>query len=182
MRSRAEENEAPAPGSKLKRQRLATYGGRPAGFQPPPPLLWFSYQGPATNQRGRPAGFLPSDRGLLCMAPAPLHGASICMAPSSLQGALITGACTLQSAFASGACSLQGALTSPCARGHFIRHTGLRVPSQPKANFLMSVAFPKKRCFLPHLAHVSHLSQPQARCVWVRLSKPRYGNRLKLSG
>ena len=42
------------------------------------------------------------------------------------------------------------------------RHTGLRVPSQPKANFLMSVAFPKKRCFLPHLAHVSHLSQPQA--------------------
>ena len=84
------------------------------------------------------------------------------MAPSFLQGALINGACSLQSALALGACSLQGALTSPCARGHFIRHTGLRVPSQSKANFLMSVAFPKKRCFLPHLAHVSHLSQPQA--------------------
>ena len=101
-----------------------------------------------------------------CMAPASLHGAFICMAPSSLQGALINGACSLQSALAFGACSLQGALTSPCARGHFIRHTGLRVPSQSQANFLMSVAFPKKRCFLPHLAHVSHLSQPQAGFAW----------------
>jgi len=59
VENRAEEDEAPAPGSKLKRQRSVAYGGRPAGFQPPAPLLWFSYQGPATCQRGRPAGFQP---------------------------------------------------------------------------------------------------------------------------
>ena len=123
---------------------------------------------------------------LLCMAPSSAWRLPLYKAPSSMARALckapfINGVCSLQSALALGACSLQGALTSPCARGHFIRHTGLRVPSQSQANFLMSVAFPKKRCFLPHLAHVSHLSQPQARCVWVRLSKPRYGNRLKLS-
>ena len=136
-----------------------------------------------------PAGVVhpPAWRLLLCMAPSsawrlPLYKAPSPMARALCKAPFINGVCSLQSALALGACSLQGALTSPCARGHFIRHTGLRVPSQPKANFLMSVAFPKKRCFLPHLAHVSHLSQPQARCVWVRLSKPRYGNRLKLSG
>ena len=136
-----------------------------------------------------PAGVVhpPAWRLPLCMAPSSAWRLLLCMAPSSAwrlplcKAPFINGACSPQSALALGACSLQGALTSPCARGHFIRHTGLRVPSQPKANFLMSVAFPKKRCFLPHLAHVSHLSQPQARCVWVRLSKPRYGNRLKLS-
>ena len=62
VENRAEEDEAPAPGSKLKRQRSVAYGGRPAGFQPPAPLLWFSYQGPATCQRGRPAGFQPPCR------------------------------------------------------------------------------------------------------------------------
>jgi hypothetical protein len=108
---------------------------------------------------------------LLCMAPSsawrlPLYKAPSSMARALCKAPLINGACSLQSALALGACSLQGALTSPCARGHFIRHTGLRVPSQPKANFLMSVAFPKKRCFLPHLAHVSHLSQPQAGFAW----------------
>ena len=35
VENRAEEDEAPAPGSKLKRQRPVAYGGRPAGFQPP---------------------------------------------------------------------------------------------------------------------------------------------------
>ena len=110
----------------------------------------------------------PAWRLPLCMAPPPAWRLLLCKAPCSLaralcKSALITGACSLQSALAPGACSLQGALTSPCARGHFIRHTGLRVPSQPKANFLKGVAFPKKRCILPHLAHASDLSQPQAR-------------------
>ena len=122
----------------------------------------------------------PAWRLPLCMAPPPAWRLLLCMAPPSAwrlllykapcslaralcKSALITGACSLQSALAPGACSLQGALTSPCARGHFIRHTGLRVPSQPKANFLKGVAFPKKRCILPHLAHASDLSQPQAR-------------------
>ena len=132
-----------------------------------------------------PAGVVhpPAWRLPLYMAPTPAWRLRLCMAPSSAwrlllykapcslaralcKSALITGACSLQSALASGACSLQGALTSPCARGHFIRHTGLRVPSQSQANFLMSVAFPKKRCFLPHLAHVSHLSQPRAGFAW----------------
>ena len=36
-------------------------------------------------------------------------------------------------------------------------------PTSKKINFLKSVAFPKKRCILPHLAHVSDLSHPQAR-------------------
>ena len=113
----------------------------------------------------------PAWRLLLCMAPSsawrlPLYKAPSSMARALCKAPLINGACSLQSALAFGACSLQGALTSPCARGHFIRHTGLRVPSQPKANFLMSVAFPKKRCFLPHLAHVSHLSQSQAGFAW----------------
>ena len=117
-----------------------------------------------------PAGVVhpPAWRLLLCMAPPsawrlPLYKAPSSMARALCKAPLINGACSLQSALALGACSLQGALTSPCARGHFIRHTGLRVPSQPKANFLMSVAFPKKRCILLHLAHASYLLQLQAR-------------------
>ena len=97
---------------------------------------------------------------LLCMAPSSIWRLLLYKAPSSLGRAL----CKAPSSLALALCK------APSPRhvrgGHSIvkycRWISL-LPSQPKANFLKDVAFPKKRCILLHLAHASYLLQLQAR-------------------
>ena len=131
-----------------------------------------------------PAGVVhpPAWRLPLCMAPSSAWRLLLCMAPSSAwRLPLYKAPSSMARALCKAPLPLAPALCkAPSPRhvrgGHSIRHPRLRIskycrwisllPSQSQANFLMSVAFPKKRCFLPHLAHVSHLSQPQAGFAW----------------
>ena len=121
-----------------------------------------------------PAGVVhpPAWRLPLCMAPLPAWRLPLCMAPSSIWRLLLYKApSSLGRALCKAPSSLALALCkAPSPRhvrgGHSIvkycRWISL-LPSQPKANFLKDVAFPKKRCILLHLAHASYLLQLQAR-------------------
>ena len=104
----------------------------------------------------------------LCKAPSSMARA-LCKAPSSMALALCKAPLPLAPALCKAPSPLAPALCMAPSPRHVQGGTTLTHPthgapcvSQPKANFLKDVAFPKKRCCLPHLAHVSHLSQPQA--------------------
>ena len=128
----------------------------------------------ATPLDSTPAGVVhpPAWRLPLCMAPSSAWRLLLCMAPSSAWRFPLYKA---PSSMARALCKAPLPLAPALCKAPSPRHVRGGTSSDTrgsvcllnsKANFLMSVAFPKKRCFLPHLAHVSHLSRPQAGFAW----------------
>ena len=114
-----------------------------------------------------PAGVVhpPAWRLPLCMAPQPAWRLLLCMAPpSAWRLPLYKAPSSMARALCKAPLPLAPALCkAPSPRhvrgGHFIRHTGLRVPSQPKAqggNFLTKWRFQRNVAF-------SHLASRDAR-------------------